>query len=167
MECQSCRKKQSLVNSSKSFFDFCIAPKKAASVSEGRFAFSNLILRMRCRGRSRRRRVIAAVVGRENAEQKLSAHSDVGGVARGELQVGGVLNRQNVFVKRRSIGVLGRGGVFRSAGGQNAKLFGRAKGSSRGLKCRRLGGRPAFECQRGKVRGILHRGQNDVGASQI
>jgi hypothetical protein len=35
--------------------------------------------------------MVAAVVGWENAEQKLSAHSCVGGVARGELQVGGVL----------------------------------------------------------------------------
>ena len=122
---------------------------------------------MRCRGRWCRRRIVAAVVGRENAEQKLAAHAGVGGIARGKLQVGCVLDGQNIFVKSGGVGVLGRGRVFRSACGLNAELFGRAKGSPRGLKCRRLGGRPAFECQRGKVRGILHRGQNDVGASQI
>ena len=110
--------------------------------------------------------MVAAMVGREDAEQKLSAHSGVGGISGGELQVGGVLNRQNVFVKRGGIGVLGRGGVNRAADGLGAELFGRAKSSSRGLKCRRLGGRPAFECQRGKVRGILHRGENGVAARQ-
>ena len=104
------------------------------------------------------------MVGREDAEQKLSAHSGVGGVARGELQVGGVLNSQNIFVKCRGVGVLGRGRVLRPADGLGAELFGRAKSSSRGLKCRRLGGRPAFECQRGKVRGILHRGKHGVAA---
>ncbi len=108
--------------------------------------------------------MIAAVVGRENAEQKLSAHSGVGGVARGELQVGGVLDGQNVFVKRRGVRVLGRGRVLRSADGLGAELFGRAKGTARGLKGRRLGGRPAFECQRSQVRGILHRGENGVAA---
>ena len=108
--------------------------------------------------------MVAAVVGREDAEQKLAAHSGVGGVARGKLQVGGVLNGQNVFVKRRGIRVFGRGGVNRAADGLRSELFGRAKSSSRGLKCRRLGGRPAFEGQRGKVRGILHRGKNGVAA---
>ena len=119
---------------------------------------------MRCRGRCGRWRVISAVVGREDAEEKLSAHSGVGGVARGKLQVGGVLNGQNVFVKRRGIGVLGRGGVLCAADLLHAVLFGRAKSSPRGLKCRRLGGRPAFEGQRGKIRGILHRGKHGVAA---
>jgi hypothetical protein len=106
------------------------------------------------------------VVGRENAEEKLSAHSGVGGISGGKLQVSSVLNGQNVFVKRRGVGVLGRGRVDRSADGLRAELFGRAKSSSRGLKCRRLGGRPAFERQRGKVRGILHRGKHGIAAGQ-
>ena len=89
--------------------------------------------------------MIAAVVGRKNAEQKLSAHSGIGGIARGELQVGSVLDGQNIFVKRRGVGVLGRGGVNRAAGGLNAELFRRAKSIARGLKRRRLGIRPAFE----------------------
>ena len=108
--------------------------------------------------------MVAAVVGRENAQQKLSAHSGVGGIARGKLQISSVLNGQNIFVKRRGVRVLGRGRVNRAAGGLNAKLFGRAKSSSRGLKGRRLGSRPAFECQCGQVRGIGHRTKHGVAA---
>jgi hypothetical protein len=55
--------------------------------------------------------VIAAVGGRENAEQELAARSGVGVIACGKLQVGGVLDGQNIFVKRRGVRVLGRGGV--------------------------------------------------------
>lgn len=128
--------------------------------------YLHLGLRLRRRGRSWRRSVVAAVVRRENAEQKLAAHAGVGRIARGELQVGGVLNGQNIFVKRRGIRVLGRGRVNRAAGGLNAKLFGRAKRISRSLKCRRLGRRPAFECQRGEVRGISHRTKNGVATRQ-
>ena len=48
--------------------------------------------------------MVAAVVGRENAEEKFTAHTGVGGVGRGPLQIGGVLNGQNVFVKRGGVG---------------------------------------------------------------
>lgn len=68
-------------------------------------------------------RRISAVVGRENAQQKFSAHAGVGRVARRPFQIGGVLNRQNVFVKRRGIGVPGRGAVFCSADGLFSDLF--------------------------------------------
>ena len=61
--------------------------------------FSNLNLRLRCRGsRRRRRRVVAAVIGREDAEKKFAAHTGVGGVAGRPFQIGGVLYGQDVFV---------------------------------------------------------------------
>ena len=98
--------------------------------------------------------MIATVVGREDAEQKLAAHTGVGGVAGRPFQIGGVLNGQNVFVKRGGVGVLLRGGVLRAADGFDPVLFGRAKTVAGGLKGRGLGVRPAFELERGQVRGV-------------
>jgi hypothetical protein len=49
------------------------------------------LFRWRSRRRGRRR-VVAAVVGREDAEQKFTAHAGVGRVSRRPLQIGGVLN---------------------------------------------------------------------------
>lgn len=98
--------------------------------------------------------MVAAVVGWEDAQQKFSAHSGVGRVAGRPFQIGGVLNGQNIFVKRGGVGVFGRGRVLCAADGLGAELFGGAKSISRGLKCRGLGIRPALEFEHGKVRGI-------------
>ncbi len=62
-----------------------------------------------------------------------AVRSGVDRVSRRPLQIGGVLNGQNVFVKHRGIVVLLHSGVLGSADLLHAVLFGRAKGSSRGL----------------------------------
>ncbi len=111
--------------------------------------------------------MVPAVVGRENAEQKFTADAGVGGVGRRPLQIGGVLNGQNVFVKRGGVGVLLRGGVFRAADGFDPVLFGGAKAVAGGLNGRGLGIRPAFELQHGQVRGIGDGAKHDVHAAQI
>ena len=110
--------------------------------------------------------MVAAVVGREDAEQKFAAHAGVDGVAGRPLQVGGVLDGQNKFVKRGGVGVLLRGGVFRAADLLHAVGFRRAKGVARGLKGRGFGIRPAFLFERGQVRGILHGAKHDVAARE-
>ena len=98
--------------------------------------------------------MVSPVVGREDAEQKFIAHASVGRVGRRPFQIGGVLNRQNVLVKRGGVGVLLRGGVLCAADGFDAVLFGGAKTVAGGLKGRGLGIRPAFELERGQVRGV-------------
>jgi len=110
--------------------------------------------------------VVAAVVGRENTEQKFAAHAGVGGVAGRPFQIGGVLDGQNKFVERGGIGVLLRGGVFRAADLLHAVGFRRAKAVARGLEGRGLGIRPAFLLERGQVRGIGHRAKHGVAAGE-
>lgn len=56
--------------------------------------------------------MISAVVGREDAEQKLAAPSGVGRVGGRKFQVGGVLDGQDVFVGVGSIGGFHAGRFF-------------------------------------------------------
>ena len=134
------------------------------------FSLHVLLLKLFRRGRGGRwcrgRRVVAAVVGREDAEQKFAAHAGVGGVAGRPFQIGGVLDGQNKFVKRGGVGVLLRGGVFRAADLLHAVLFRRAKGTARGLEGGGFGIRPAFLFERGQVRGVGHRAEHDVAAGE-
>ncbi len=131
-------------------------------------AFSAFDLRLRCRCRCRRRcrRVVTAVVGREDAQQKFAAHAGVGGVAGRPFQIGGVLDGQNKFVERGGVGVLLRGGVLRAADLLHAVGFRRAKGVARGLEGRGLGIRPAFLFERGQVRGVGHGAKHGVAAGE-
>ncbi len=94
------------------------------------------------------------------------AQPGVGGINGRPLQIGGVLDGQKIFVERGGIGVLRRGGIFRVA--QCALLRGRggAKSLPRGGEGGGLGIGPAFELERGKVRGLLNGGDDDVGAGE-
>jgi len=68
------------------------------------------------------------------------------------FQIGGVLNGQNVIVKRGSVGALLHGCVLRAADGFDPVLFGGAKTVADGLNGCGLGICPAFELQNGQVR---------------
>jgi len=82
------------------------------------------------------------------------------------LQVGGVLNGQQPFVEVGGIGIFLAGADFGAAFGGLLRHVDGAQALARCHKGRRVGIRPAFELERDQVRGVLHGGDNDVGAGQ-
>ena len=121
---------------------------------------------MGCRRRRCGRRVVTAVVGRENAELKFIAHAGVGRIGRRPLQIRRVLDGQQPFVKVGGIGVFLAGGIFRAAFGGLLGHAGSAQTLPRVCKCLRFGIGPALEFQRGQVRRVLHGREDDVGAAK-
>ena len=94
------------------------------------------------------------------------ADAGVGGIGGRPLQVGGVLNGQQPFVKVGGIGIFLAGGDFCAALGSLFRLVARPKTFARGHKGRRLGIRPALQLERGQVVRVLQGGDNDVGAGR-
>ena len=78
--------------------------------------------------------MVPAAVRREDAEQKFSAHAGIGGVGGRPFQVGGVLDGQQVFVKRGGVGVLLSNRVFYAPDGFDAVFFEGTKKVTRSLK---------------------------------
>src|ERR1035437_10162666 len=78
--------------------------KKRPPFPKAALRFPNLILRLRCRGRSRRRGR-GVVVRWEGIQTEFVALGGVGGIDGREFQVGGVLDGQDVFLEVGGVGI--------------------------------------------------------------
>lgn len=90
----------------------------------------------------------------------------MGRIIGGPLQVGGVLDGHQVIVEVVGHAVARAGGVLGLALGRFLGHVAAAQLGARGFKCGGVGVEPAFEFERGKVGGLFHGGQDDVGTGQ-
>jgi hypothetical protein len=121
---------------------------------------------MRSRGRRSRSRRGGGGDGRKGVQTELVADAGVGGITHRPLQVGGVLDGEQLLEQAGGVGVLGAGADFGPAFVGLLRHVHRAKSSAHGDEGGGVRRRPAFEQEGGLIRDRLQGGDDDVGAAQ-